>query len=316
MTYSLQEAYAPPQLRVWREPRSFLFAHEPLFERITTPHAYWPKWRNADIPEAERRPKRVLAPRWLCPFSAQKLEEFRTMEQASPAWLGARNCFLSSSRFGVIAAEHPQEWERCVDFWRESTGRTPPKVFGPVQQGFLDHGKHFEPIARRTYERVTGTPPMREEGLRVDMHPPYIYSASPDGIGARGLIEIKCKAVGPASTEPPYYYLPQIAGAASIYGKEYSDYVGYWARPRLAERFMYCERVYTDPLYWTLLRLRLDYMAWCIVHDRPPTGMLFLKREYPLPTLRTEALFFYEGTAEIDDAVPPLPNFEDPVEVC
>jgi hypothetical protein len=66
---------------------------------------------------------------------------------------------------------------------------------------------------------------------------------------------------------------------------------------------MYCARVYTDPYYWKMLRLRLDYMAWALVHDRAPTGMLLLKKHYPLPELRIEDRFVYESTAEADDAL-------------
>lgn len=308
MTTSFEHPHAAVKLWSASEARTYHFPYEPLFDRISSENAYWPKWRNTDILAEERRPKRVLFPSWTCPFGQRKLEEFRTMEQVSPEWLLIRNRFLSSSRFGVITGEHPQSWEKAIDFWRESTGRTPGKVFGLRQQGYLDHGKHYEPVARRVYERIMDLPPgsMREEGLRLEMRPPYLYSASPDGIG-KGLIEIKCKAVGPCVIKPPPYYLAQIVGAAAIYNKPYSDFVGYWARKDNPTRFMYCARVFTDPLYWERLRLRLDYMAWAILHDRPPTGMLLLKNLYPLPELRIEDLFYYQGTAEEDDAPDELP---------
>jgi hypothetical protein len=306
----------------------YRFAQEPLFERITQQGGPYPEaCLKEDRPIDERVAKRVLKASWSCPFSDEELEAFRTVEQGSQAWLQMRNLFLSASRFGVISGEHPVIWERGtpLDFWRESTGRLPPQVYGEQAMGFMAHGKHFEPIARSVYDRIMmneerGDLPLIEEGLKVENKPPYIYSASPDGVGiyTRGnqVIEIKCRAIGGLYKKAPYYYCPQIQGTAAIYEKEFSDFVGYWARRHRPERFMVALRMPLNQEYWERLRMRLNYMAWCIIQDRPPLGMTQLKQMYPLPVLEMEDVFYYEGYAELDDdpSAPILPiaqPFED-----
>lgn len=279
----------------------YSFPREAFFERLTQLHSYPGLYSLNDLRGPSRVPKRILRPKWLNPFTPERIAMLANLQQGSVEWRDARNDFLSSSRFGVIAAEHPQAWETPLEFWRESTGRKPPKVYGPRALGFMAHGIKYEPVARSVYERYTGCGTLREEGTRVEMREPYIYSASPDGVGEGQLIEIKCRAIGSLYPEVPFYYLPQIVGAAVIYDKPFSDFVGYWARSNHIERFMICCRVYVSELYWQRLRMRLDYMAWCIVNDVPPTGMLVLKDMYPLPPLRIEDCFFYEGRAETDD---------------
>lgn len=280
----------------------FHFDNAPLFERLSSEIPYHERYASTDLPVSERKPKRALKLCQTCPFNTETLRELSELVQGDEAWRDWRNCFITSSRFGVAAAEHPQSWEKAMDFWRESTGRVPAKIFGEVQQGYLGHGKRYEPVARSVYERLTGCGPLAEEGMRIEMRAPYVYSASPDGVGHDRLIEIKCKAVGRAVSAPPYYYLPQIIGAAVIYDKPFSDFVGYWARPNMEERLMYCARVHTDKKYWKSLRLRLDYMAWCVVHDVPPTAAILLKTMYPLPEVRIEDHFYYYGaTAALDD---------------
>lgn len=292
--------YQTARRDAFRQRTPYRFPLEPLFEKVSAQVAYLDRYKEADIADNVRVPKRHLNLAHTCPFSADTLEELANLVQGDAAWLNWRNCFISSSRFAVAVAEHPQSWEKAIDFWRESTGRIPPKVFGPEQQGYLNHGKHFEPIARSVYERITHCGPLVEEGMRIELRKPYIYSVSPDGVGV-GLIEIKCKAKGCAVSEPPYYYLPQIAGAPVIYKKPYSDFIGYWARHTMGDRLMACSRVYSDALYWEQLRTRLDYMAWCIVHDIPATGTMILRSMYPLPQLRIEPQFYYEGWGERDD---------------
>lgn len=293
--------YRAARLDATRREIPFRFAYEPLFERVSSQVAYLDRYRENDIADDVREPKRKLNLASQCPFSKETLKELAELVQGDPAWLRWRNSFISSSRFAVAVAEHPQSWEKAIDFWRESTGRLPPKVFGEEQQGFLNHGKHFEPIARSVYERITQCGPLLEEGMRIEMRKPYIYSASPDGVGSDRLIEIKCKAKGCAVTEPPYYYLPQIVGAPVIYEKPYSDFVGYWARREMGDRLMFCARVYVDKDYWEKLRMRLDYMAWCMVNDVPATGTMIMRNMYPLPQLRIEPQFYYEGWGERDD---------------
>lgn len=280
----------------------YSFPNHVYFERLTQLHAYNHNlYEKYDLTGDARIPKRTLRPAWLCPFEQTYLDKLRDIEQGTEAWRNERNYFLSSSRFGVIAGEHPQAWETPIDFWRESTGRKAPKEFGARQQSFLDHGKKYEPVARSVYERLTGCGSLREEGMRVELKPPYLFSASPDGVSEGQLIEIKCKAVGNLYSEVPEYYLPQIIGAAAIYGKPFSDFVGYWARANSPQRLMICQRVYMNDEYWKRLRLRLNYMAWCCVNDVPPVGMIALKQHSPLPALRIEDRFFYEGRAESDD---------------
>jgi hypothetical protein len=294
----------------WQQAPTYSFPGEVYFERLSQIYPYNAKrYEIYDLRGPARVARRTLRPAWQNPFTVSYLNYLRQLEQGTEGWRNERNFYLSSSRFGVIAGEHPQAWETPIDFWRDSTGRTYPKVFGPRQQSFMDHGKHYEPIARSVYERLTQCGPLVEEGMRIDLKPPFLYSASPDGVGAGQLIEIKCKAIGALYTTTPEYYLPQIIGAAAIYQKPFSDFVGYWARTNRHERFMICQRVYMDNNYWRLLRLRLDYMAWCCIRDVPPTGMLALKKHYPLPQLRIEDRFFYEGRAvSDDDLTAPLVN--------
>ncbi len=293
--------YSAARRDALRQKQPFRFTYEPLFERVSTQGQYADHYLETDIPENVRVAKRTLDLAVDCPFSDETRETLANLVQGDPDWLRWRNRFISSSRFAVAVGEHPQAWEKAINFWRESTGRIAPKVFGPLQQGFLNHGKHFEPIARSVYERITNCGPLIEEGMRIEMRKPYIYSASPDGVGKDRLIEIKCKAKGCAVSEPPYYYLPQIVGAPIIYEKPFSDFVGYWARHEMGDRLMVCSRVYTNQDYWEKLRVRLDYMAWCIVHDVPATGTMILRQMFPLPELRIEPQFYYEGWGERDD---------------
>jgi hypothetical protein len=305
----------------------YRFAQEPLFERITQLGGEYPeKLAREDVPEEKRVAKRVLKASWSCPFSDEELEAFRTVEQGSETWREMRNLFLSASRFPVIGGEFPLTWERGtpLDFWRESTGRLPPQVFGEQAMSFMAHGKYFEPIARSVYDRLVineerGDVPLIEEGLRVENRSPYLYSASPDGVGIYTrddqVIEIKCRAIGGLYKYPPYYYVPQIMGTTAIFEKKFSDFVGYWARRHRPERFMVAIRMPFNELYWERMRLRLDYMAFCVIQDRPPLGMNQLKLLYPLPKLEIEDLFFYEGHALYDDdPTAPLLSLVQPFE--
>jgi len=133
-----------------------------------------------------------------------------------------------------------------------------------------------------------------------------IYSASPDGLiendpQNRGIIEIKCNAVNIPRDYVPHQYLAQMMGQMAMYKAPFCDFVNYWARPEIDERFFFCTRIYFDPIYWKHLLIRLDYMAWCISHDKAPTGMGELILSYPLPKVMNTPRAYVVSHTKTDD---------------
>lgn len=289
--------------------RPYVFEHEALYRQITVAKDYehylrtLKKGAKEDLPASERKPIKVLqAPlHTRCPYTPEVLETFRTAQQPTQEWLDARTHFLTSSRFGEMTGEHPLHWNTPVDYWRQVTGRVVDPPFTELQQSYTEHGRIGEPLARGVYEHLTGCH-VEEEGLRVLDEAPWIYSASSDGLRngqpeKDGIIEIKCNAVGDARDYVPDHYVAQIMGAMAVYRAPFCDFITYWWRKDVEKRALYATRVYFSEDYWRLLKMRLDYMAWAIVNDLPPTGFRQLKCFYPLPKYRMEEYIFHVGTA-------------------
>lgn len=293
--------------------KAYVFEHEELYQRITLESDYahylktLKKGPKEDLPLSERKPVKILkAPlHTRCPYTPEALEVFRTAEQPTQEWLDARAHFLTSSRFGEMAGEHPLNWGTPVDYWRQVTGRVPEQPFTELQNSYTQHGRVGEPMARAVYARLSGCT-VKEEGLRVLEEAPWIYSASSDGLRngrpeTDGIVEFKCNAVGEPRDYVPAQYVPQIMGAMAVYKAPFCDFSNYWWRPNVETRALYTTRVYFDEEYWRLLKMRLDYVAWALVNDRAPTGFRQLKCFYPLPDYRMQEFIFHVGTAAEHD---------------
>lgn len=296
--------------------KPYVFEHEALYQQITKASDYdyylktLKKGPKEDLPLSDRKAVKVLAPlHTRCPYLPEEREIFRTAQQPTQAWLDARAYFLTSSRFGEMAGEHPLHWGTPIDYWRQITGRMSEQLFTELQQSYVEHGRQGEPIARRVYEHLTKCR-VYDEGLRILEEAPWVYSASSDGLRNNkpetdGIIEIKCNAVGGARDYVPGQYVPQMMGAMAVYKAPYCDFIAYWMRKDMERRALYATRVYFNEEYWRLLKIRLDYMAWAIVNDCPPTGFRHLKCFYPLPECKMEEYIFHVGTAAEHDAYLP-----------
>ena len=227
-------------------------------------------------------------------FSAKCVDTFSKLPQGSPEWLQARSLFWTSSRFGLMAGKLPRKWDTPERYWREVTGRDPVKPFSEFALRCMAHGTRYEPEARDAYQRLMGYSRIVEEGLRCITRAPYIYAASADGlIEGRphecGIVEIKCKAVGPPRTHVPDYYICQMMGAMRSYDAPFCDFVDYWRRvgepPKIS-----VTRVHWSMNYWRMLRIRLDYFSWCVENDYPlrSHALMALTTMFPLPLVHLE----------------------------
>jgi hypothetical protein len=292
---------------------SFRFEHEEFYKEITSYRDY-ERLRFEDIPKSERKPiKQIKQLATTCPYTAEALEKFRTMQQPSDEWLAARSEFFTASRFAYMSNDQPNSYGMALDYWREVTGRILPKPIEARQQGYMDHGRLWEPVARGCYERKFGVT-VYEEGLRILNEAPWIYSASPDGLinnnpQAEGIIEIKCNAVKPPRDFVPVQYLSQMMGQMAVYKAPFCDFINYWVRAETTKRFFFSTRIAFNAEYWSKLKMRLDYFAWCVCNDVAPTGMGELLLLHPLPKITGQPIA-YDVTDAADDNIflkEPLP---------
>jgi putative phage-type endonuclease len=282
------------------------FPEEAYFREITVKREYEQLLLRDKAKEVRRSVKTLIPLCIECPYDARQQNGYRDMKQPSDEWLDARSRFLTSSRFGHIAGHQPGTFGSPLNYWREITGRVDTKPFTEQQLGYMHHGQKYEPVARAKYEEMNHVS-CYEEGLRILQEPPWIYSASSDGLTENqpskfGIIEIKCNAVNLPRMYTPEYYIPQVMGCMAVYNAPFCDFINYWARDEKHEdRFFQCNRIHFNEEYWKALKLRLDYMAWCVANDEAPTGMGEITFKNPLPDLVPVERCFKMSKAIDDD---------------
>lgn len=154
--------------------------------------------------------------------------------QGSPEWFAARAGKVTASRISDVLAKGRSGAPSATragymgELIAEILTGQPANPF----QGNADteRGQELEPSARAAYELRTGSMVM-PVGLVI--HPRIERSgASPDGLAADGLLEIKCPRIHThieylLGGEPPSKYVPQMAWQCACTERPWVDFVSY-----------------------------------------------------------------------------------------
>lgn len=160
------------------------------------------------------------------------------MEQRSPDWFAARLGKVTASRVADVVAKTKSgtSASRANYLAQLICERLTETVAEGYTSAEMQWGTDQEPYARAAYSAKVGE--LVEEVGFID-HPTIAGAgASPDGLVAEGLVEIKCPNTATAldwilSGKPPAKYVTQMQWQMACTGRPWCDFVSY--DPRLPE---------------------------------------------------------------------------------
>lgn len=161
------------------------------------------------------------------------------MEQRSPEWFAARLGKVTASRVADIIAKTKTGYSTSrANYMAELVAeRLTGKSGDSYSNSAMAWGTEQEPNARAAYESMKG---MLVQEVGFVSHPTIANSgASPDGVVADGLIEIKCPLTAThldflTSGKVPEKYITQMQWQMACTGATWCDFVSY--DPRLPDR--------------------------------------------------------------------------------
>lgn len=171
--------------------------------------------------------------------------------QGSPEWLQARVGLVTASRVADVVAKTKTgvSASRAAYLGELIAERlTGASAASDYTNDDMRRGTELEPHARFAYEMKTE---QIVETVGLVLHPTLQAGASPDGLVADGLIEIKCPRTHVhieylLAGKPPAKYLPQMAWQCICTGRAWCDFVSY--DPRMPEALQLFVVRYTPPM--------------------------------------------------------------------
>lgn len=172
------------------------------------------------------------------------------MEQRSPEWYAARLGKVTASRVADIIAKTKTGYSTSrANYMAELVAeRLTGKVGDSYSNAAMQWGTEQEPNARAAYESMKGVL-VQEVGFVS--HPTITNAgASPDGVVADGLVEIKCPFTAThleflTSGKIPDKYVTQMQWQMACTNAKWCDFVSY--DPRLPDRMaLQVQRLYRD----------------------------------------------------------------------
>lgn len=186
-------------------------------------------------------------------------------QQRSEEWLEARRGIPTASNFGKIVTGKGDQSKQREGYLNTLAAE---RITGIVEESFVSNimlkAMEREDSARWIYAMYNRVE-VEEVGFCLDDS--GRWGASPDGlIGEEGLVEVKCP-IGKTATEylrsgkmPPIYY-QQTQGQLLVTGREWVDFVSYYAKLPLL-----VVRVERDEGF--LAKLESELMLFCSELDR------------------------------------------------
>lgn len=186
------------------------------------------------------------------------------MEQKSPEWYAARLGRVTGSKVADVIAKTKSGYStsRANYMMQLALERLKGCAEETYSNAAMEWGNLQEPVARATYEALTGN---LVDEVGFIPHPSLdMAGASPDGlVGEDGLLEIKC----PNSLthfeyikggKPPTKYVPQMAFQMACTKRDWCDFMSF--DPRMPEGLqVFLVRYFRDQAYIRELELEIAY---------------------------------------------------------
>lgn len=214
--------------------------------------------------------------------------------QLSDEWFALRRDKLTTSTFSTALGF----WKgnRRLELWQEKVYATELDIkVEPSKRFAMEWGVMNEASAIEKYKSITGRE-VSSMGFAIHSEKRLGWlGASPDGILAGGILEVKCpynkgkpERALPWSTMP-FYYMPQVQGQMEIMDREWVDL--YCWTPNGSTIF----RVHREPSYWELIHGILGEFWWENVV--PAREALSLGKKNEVSTYQPTSKHKYTGLA-------------------